>query len=465
MRLNVLQKFTALSIIVTVVIMLALGVLVSTLLTRWLLAHEVRITAEALRAVTSIDLPPETFARAVRERDAGVFEYIWRHLEHMPEVLRVKIYDAEGRIVWSDEGLLIGKLYEDNEELDEALAGEVVAEMGKSKTEHELETPLAPEKQLLEVYVPLVNEKDGSVYGVFELYKHPKSFFRAKGRLLTIVWGMGLLGGLALFLSLFGVFRSSLKEQMRLQEVERHYDEIEFELKVAAEIQKGLLPARLPEVPGLSMAALHRPAREIGGDFYDVFVGEDAAPLVVVADSEGKSIPGALLMVETRSALAAHAHGRQSVREIVSAVNRALARDERAPRIATMFLARFDPVGRTLRYCSAGHCPGLLVRNGEAQLLGVGGIPLGIAGEADYEEGLVRLVTGDVVLIYTDGVTEATNAAGEMFGRQRLQELLCDGATGKTAEETVQTIQTALASFTASQPLADDTTMVCLVVG
>jgi serine phosphatase RsbU (regulator of sigma subunit) len=465
MKLNILQKFTVLSIVVTVAIVVVLGVLVSTLLNRWLLAHEVRITAEALRAVTMIDLPPQTFVRARGEKDARVFKYIWSHLQHIPDVLRVKIYDTQGRIVWSDEEQLIGKVFTDNEELNEALKGEIVAEMGKQKTEHELETPLAPESQLLEIYVPLVSEMTGTVYGVFELYKHPASFFRSKRRLLAIVWGAGVGGGLVLFLSLFGLFRSSLREQTRLQRVERQYDEIEFELEVAAEIQRGLLPGRLPEVPGLAVAAVHQPAREIGGDFYDAFVDDDGALLIVVADGEGKSIPGALLMVETRSVLATEAHAARGVREIAQAVNRTLATEERAAKMVTMFLAKLDPVGKKLSYCSAGHCPGLLVRNGEAMQLDVGGVPLGVTEDADYEEGAAELAAGDVVLMYTDGVTEAANAEGQLFGRRRLQELLCSWATGKSPDDILQEVSAALVAFTGGRPPSDDTTMVCVVVG
>ena len=108
MKLNVLQRFTLLSVAATAVIVVGLGLLVPTLLTRWLLDHEVQLTADALRTVADIDLSPDAFARAVREGDTTAFETVWRHFEPVPDILRVKVYGTDGRIVWSDEPLLIG---------------------------------------------------------------------------------------------------------------------------------------------------------------------------------------------------------------------------------------------------------------------------------------------------------------------------------------------------------------------
>ena len=463
MRLNVLQKFTLLSVVVTIVIVVGLDLLVSDLLTRWLLAHEVEITAEALRTVTRIDLPPETFARAVKERDAERFDVLWQHLSQLPDVLRVKIYDATGRIVWSDEELLIDQVYEDNHELEEALAGKVVAEMGKTKAEHEYETPLSPEEELMEVYVPLLDDGNGEVYGVFELYKRPVGFFRNRGQLQAIVWVSGLGGGLILFLSLFGLFRSSLREQMRLQEIEAQYAQVEFELNLAGEIQRGLLPTALPEVPGFDVAAFHQPTREVGGDYYDVFPVEDDSFLLALADSEGHGIPAALLMVETWSVVAAQASAAQGVGAMVGAVNQFLAATNETPRLVTMFLALLRPQERHLTYSSAGHCPALLARDGQATSLGEGGPPMGVADQAEYEEGSVTLEPGDVLLVYTDGVTESARADGEMFGAQRLQELLTATAPGLAAKDVIDCVRKELVEFTGETALADDTTIVCLV--
>ncbi len=234
MRLNVVQKFTLLSIAATVVIAVSLSLLVTTFQTRWLLANEVRLTAQAVRMMTRVELPPETFARAVREGDVAAFENLWRHFQQLPETVRLKIYDPAGRIVWSDEAKLIGEFFADNEELEESLAGRVVAEMGKIKSEHVHETPLTPEEELLEVYVPIFDGDGGTVYSVFELYKHPRSFFRSRRVLLSTVWCAGIVGGLALFLSLYGLFHRSLREQVRLQHVEQELHDVTTQRRLEA---------------------------------------------------------------------------------------------------------------------------------------------------------------------------------------------------------------------------------------
>lgn len=463
MKLNVLQKFTLLSIGATVVIVVGLSVLVSSLLTRWLFDHEAAITSQALRTVTAVDLPPTVFRRAVREQDTRVFEYIWQHLHRIPDAFRIKFYDSTGKVVWSDEPRLIGKTYEGNEELEKALAGRVVVEMGLLKEEHEFEKLVAPEQEILEIYVPLIGDRDQR-YGVVELYKYPISFLRSRRTLLVIVWGGGVASGLVLYLSLFGLFRGALREQMRLEKVERRYDEVEVELKVAGTIQKRLLPAELPEVPGFDIAARHEPSRLIGGDYYDAFWAKDGTLILAVADSEGKGIPGALMMVETRQLLRASADATTCACTTVEALNESLSADKGPARLVTMFLARLDPATKMLRYCSAGHCPGLLARDGQVTRLDVGGMPLGVVATAGYEEGVCRLAAGDVVLLYTDGITEAANSEGQMFGMERLQGTLHRLAGLGSAAAVLQGVNAAVAGFIGGRPLADDVTVMCVTV-
>jgi len=464
LKLNVLQKFTLLSIGATVGVVVILSLLVSGILTRWLIGHEARITAEAIRTVTSIDLPPEEFERVVREEENARFEYIWSHLRQIPEVFRVKVYDRHGRIVWSDEQKLIDRVYEDNEELDEALEGRVVVETGELKEEHEFERPLAPEREILEIYAPLIDAADGTVYAVFEVYKHPVSFFRSRDRLLAVVWAGGAGGGAVLFLSLFWMFRRALLEQRRLQEVEKEYADIELELKVAQRIQKRLLPAELPDVPGFALTAYHQPSREIGGDYFDAFRTEDGHLMLVIADGEGKGIPGALVIAETRQLLRVHAGTRSGTNAALEAVNKSLAGTAGPAQIVTALLAGLDAAAGALTYCSAGHCPALLFHHGRIEELDVGGPALGMDPSARYVEGSVRLSPGDAVLLYTDGVTEADGPGGDMFGAARLRDVFGRSAAEGSAQGILDDINAALAEFIAGRPRGDDTTMVCLCV-
>lgn len=463
MKLNVLQKFTVLSLGATVIVVVGLSLLVTSLLTSWLFEHEATITGQALRAVTAVDLPANVFGRAIRDNDTRVFEYIWQHLQRIPDVFRIKFYDSTGKVVWSDERRLIGKTYEGNEELERALLGRIVVEMGRLKEEHEFERHVAPEQEILEVYVPLIGERDQR-YGVVELYKYPIDFLRSKRTLLMIVWGGGAASGLILYLSLFGLFRGALRAQRRLEEVERRYHEVEVELKVAGTIQKRLLPPELPAMAGFDMAAHHEPSRQIGGDYYDAFWAKDGTLALAVADSEGKGIPGALMMVETRQLLRASVDVTTCACTTVEALNESLSVDKGPARFVTMFLARLDPATKMLRYCNAGHCPGLLAREGQVTRLDVGGMPLGVVPASGYEEGICRLAAGDVVLLYTDGITEAANSEGEMFGMERLQGTLRRLAGLGSAAAVLHGVNAAVAGFIGGQSPSDDVTVMCLTV-
>jgi len=463
-QINILQKFTLLSILVTVGIALAMGLLVSGILNANLLSNEAQITADAVRAITNVDLPPVEFDVAVRKRDDAKFRYVWQHLQEMPTVFRMKIYDKTGRIAWSDEPRLIGRLYSDNAELREALGGRVTVEIGKPKTEHEYEKSLVPEGEILEVYVPLVLPKDGSVYAVMELYKHPEAFLAGKRYWQRIVWGAALAGGLALFFSLFGLFRNALREQRQLHDLERQRAAMEFEMQEARAIQERLLPAALPELPGYTLAVFHQSCREIGGDYYDLFQLGDGSIAIMVADNEGKGIPGALLMARTQSLLRAQMAGELSPSAAVAAVSRDLAAGPEPPGFVTLFLARLDPASARLEYCDAGHCPALLLRRGDVTQLDTGGLPLAVETEEIYEEATVQLQPGDLLLMYTDGVTEALNPKEEVFGVEQLCDLL-KRSRARTADEVVDEVKAALAEFRAGSKQSDDIVILCLGVG
>ncbi len=463
-KLNILQKFTLLSVAVTLLIVVGLSVLVSRLLAEWLVSHEARITAASVETITRIDLTQGIFRRVSERGSYDYFEYIWEHLQTIPEVFRVKMYDAEGTIVWSDEEELIGKKYEENEELKEALGGRTVVEFGEEKEEHEYETESVPKGQLLEIYVPLISQRDGAVYGALEIYKHPEEFLRTRRELLPLIWLGSIGGGLVLFLSLFWLFRGALLEQQKLQEVERRYAEIEFELSVAGDIQRRLLPLDLPEIPGIELAGYHFPSREIGGDYFDAFRSPRGDLVFIVADSEGKGIPGALVMVETRQILRMRADVEAGASEIVSSVNDYLAAAKGPNRILTMFLAKLNLDTHDLAFCNAGHCPALLLRGSELLTFDVGGVPAGLMEGAAYEQGETRLLPGDLLFLHTDGVTEAANSDEELFGAQRLRDLLRGLSGNESAEEVVELVNQAVDAFIGDEPLRDDTTMLCMRV-
>ncbi len=468
MKLNVLQRFTFLSIGATVVIVVGLGILVWQLTSAWLLDHEVTITAEALQTVTSVDLPPETFARAVADPHHAVFLYIWQHFQQIRGVLHARIYDSDGKEVWSDDGSVSKEASGPDSNVRTALHGQTSVRFGRPRPGEV--RGRGANTDLLDLYMPLVASPGGPAYGVVELYRFPVGFVRSRRVLLYAVCIGGAVGGAVLYLSLFSLFRGALREQMRLEKVERQFAELELELKVAGTIQKGLLPSVLPEAPGFALAAHHKPSRQIGGDYYDAFKARDGTLVLVVADSEGKGIPGALMMAEVRQLLRATVDAATCACTTVQALNDPLSADGGPARLVTMFLARLEPAAGMLRYCCAGHLPALVARDGKVLRLDAGGPPLGATTAAAYEEGIFRLAPGDTLLLYTDGITEATNAQGELFGTKRLEELLVhpdsdNSAGGDAAAGVIQRVNAAVAAFAGGQTAADDETMLCLAVG
>ncbi len=217
MKLNVFQRFVLITFAGILVIMTSLGSIISRLLMTRYLELERQAVTSLVRAVTDVDLPADEFRRAVEEQQFDRFQSIQRHFLKAQHVLRVKIYDAKGVIVWSDEPRLIGRRFWNNEELEEALRGKIEVKVGLKKEEHRYEVELAPEEELLEVYVPLVSET-GQVYGIIEVYKHAARFFQDLRSAKRLVWLSSFLGGLLLFASLSGVFWRAWKKEEELHQ-------------------------------------------------------------------------------------------------------------------------------------------------------------------------------------------------------------------------------------------------------
>ena len=193
------------------------------------------------------------------------------------------------------------------------------------------------------------------------------------------------------------------------------------QLTYAAEIQRRMI-SPLPRHPRISFGAVYDPRLEVGGDFYD-FVELPYGTLgVCIADVVGKGIPAALLMASVRTGLRAHAHDTYHIKDIMEKVNRGLCRDTLVNEFVTLFYGVFAPDGSQLTYCNAGHEPPLLLRGDQAVRLRSGGMALGIDAAEAYQTDIVHLESGDIIVMVTDGVTEAMNFDDEPFGRDRLIE-------------------------------------------
>ena len=195
------------------------------------------------------------------------------------------------------------------------------------------------------------------------------------------------------------------------------------DLQIAKEIQAWLLPSQPPAVPGLEIAFATRPANTVAGDYYDVFPRPGGQSyLMAVADVAGKSVPAAMLMATFQASLKTLSDTPGALTELVARINRyACSNSQNGRRFTTAFIADFDPATRTLTYVNAGHNnPIVLRRSGAVEHLDVGGMPLGILGEAPYQSAAVTLEAGDWLIAFTDGVVEAENPAQQQYGEERL---------------------------------------------
>jgi serine phosphatase RsbU (regulator of sigma subunit)/predicted ester cyclase len=212
----------------------------------------------------------------------------------------------------------------------------------------------------------------------------------------------------------------------RLKQEERERERIEQELLVARRIQQASLPKEVPPLEGWEISPHYRPAREVGGDFYDFFELEDGRLGVVVGDATGKGVPAALMAEATSNMLRALAQGlgSSSPGEVLERVNETLLARIPPNTFVTCFYAILDPKSASLSYANAGHDLPYLHRNGDAQELRATGMPLGLMPGMGYEEKEIVLEAGESTLFYSDGLVEAHNPKGEMFGFPRLRTLV-----------------------------------------
>jgi sigma-B regulation protein RsbU (phosphoserine phosphatase) len=242
------------------------------------------------------------------------------------------------------------------------------------------------------------------------------------------------------------------------------------DLEIARDIQRWLAPEKPPQVPGLDLAFATQPANTVGGDYHDAFLRRSAPGttvgerlLLVVADVAGKSVPAALLMATFQASLRTLAASPVAVTDLVVGLNRSMANySHHGLRFTTTFLAEVDPASRELVYINAGHNAPILRRaSGALERLEAGGMPLGIFPDASYDCGKVVLGAGDTLVAFTDGVIEAVNESNEMYGEERLLQLV-----GRVSTESVEGVKNLVFSqvnaFVGQARRADDIT--CLVL-
>ena len=214
----------------------------------------------------------------------------------------------------------------------------------------------------------------------------------------------------------------SFEREVRMRE------RVEQELRVARSIQQASLPKEVPTLENWQITPYYQPAREVGGDFYDLFELEDGRVTVVMGDAAGKGIPAALVVSATSSVLraVAQALGSSSPSEVLAQVNETLFARIPPNMFVTCFYAILDPKNGSMNYANAGHDLPYLWHGGDCEELRARGMPLGLMAGMSYEQKEIELDAGEGVLFYSDGLVEAHDAKGEMFGFPRLRDLIAE---------------------------------------
>ncbi|MCA9273994.1 MAG: PP2C family protein-serine/threonine phosphatase [Phycisphaerales bacterium] len=242
------------------------------------------------------------------------------------------------------------------------------------------------------------------------------------------------------------------------------YEHLDSELKVVADIQRSLLPKDLPEVPGLDLADHYQTSARAGGDYYDIFPLEGGKWGFLIADVCGHGTPAAVLMAIMHALAHTYPGTITQPGDLLGYVNDKLAAHYIADgNFITAFYAIYDPAEMTLTYASAGHNPPRLKRCSDGSMFVLDeaqSIPLGIIPDTKYEQATMRLVRGDQVILYTDGITEAFNHEGDLFGTERLDEVLAD--CGIDAHALIESVLESIENFTEGRPADDDRTLLVL---
>ncbi len=286
----------------------------------------------------------------------------------------------------------------------------------------------------------------GHMIGVLNVFnKHGgDEFTESDSRLLTII----------------GAQSAQVIENARLYEEEQALTRIEQELDTARTIQEKLLPKAPPTVEGYELAGRSEPARQVGGDYFDYFSRDGDGTVICLADVSGKGISAALLMANMQAAIRSLSLSDASLTARLEHANQLLYNSTDSDKFVTMFYSVLDPATGDLRFSNAGHNPPLLISaDGSVRELCDGGPVLGILPAFSYQQGNAKLERGDLLLIYSDGFSEAANLKFEEFGDDRLRDLAVANRD-KPAERLIELITSEVKAFCGDAPQSDDMTIV-----
>lgn len=260
----------------------------------------------------------------------------------------------------------------------------------------------------------------------------------------------------------------TIRDITERREMEGRLARSSAELQIAAEIQKNFLPEAIPQIPGLDIAARTVMAKEVGGDFFDVIpyeimVLDKGMVGLLVADVSGKGVPAALFMALSRIVVRVNALWHRDPAKVIYSSNNTITQDSRSGMFVTLFYGMLREKDRSFTYVNAGHNPPVLFRgyDGTVEKLMPTGIVLGALENREYNSRRVTIETGDVLVMYTDGVTEATNCQEELFGENRLIEIIRNNARFP-AQVILEQILSSVKEFAGDMPQFDDITLLVI---
>lgn len=299
--------------------------------------------------------------------------------------------------------------------------------------------------------IPL-HAPDGKVIGAFQALNKPGGFTEEDAHLL----------GLA------ASYSASAIEGQRLRKVAESARILYRELGIAHDVQEKLLPVTLPKIEGLDCAAYCRPAKFVGGDYYDFIESCGDAMAFTLGDVSGKGIAAAVLMASIQASLRAQfVNAPTSLAGMMNSYNKVLYDTSTADKYSTLFCGLIHKEKRTLTYLNAGQTPPLLLRRDAKgpfiEPLKLGGFPVGLMGVASYEDVTIELRSGDVLVCFSDGISEATNANDEIWDEEELEKILL-GLKQESADQIIQKFVKAADDFAGEAEQADDMTMVVIRV-
>lgn len=294
--------------------------------------------------------------------------------------------------------------------------------------------------------VPLIVKSE--LRGVLTVYnkKDGKSFTPDDQRLLAIIAAQS----------------AQVIENARLIEEEKLFIKMQQEVGLAAKIQKDLLPRTRPDVPGYDICARTIPAHSVGGDYFDFIPKHDGRIAICLGDVSGKGLPASLLMANLQATLRGQTLVSQKPSECLCHSNRLLFESTGPEKFATLFYGLIDNVQHTIHYSNAGHnWPFLIGNDGSVRRLNIGGLLLGMFGEASYEDELVSLQPGDLLVIHSDGISEAMDIHQNQFGEDTLKNLLIKHTDAST-EEIIDLVIQAVRKHAGTNLQSDDMTIMVI---